>query len=295
MILLLFPSLFPFLLTSGESPTSTYDQIKVCGDLTIDELTFENTDIPYPDVWDYGLAATPTWTGNTILLMPFELNFDAGNFPTLDLPVTEWHILRRVTGDTQFTEIAVIPNDNTNIYYDTTASSDISYEYGVLASSNGTKSSGIISEAISINFFGWRLSSLDYNELTSTGTLYSFEVMNEMGAITPTQARTVHQNTFAPKPTIEYGAMQFRSGNLKTMPYSCNGEDIEIASNAQWNALYAFLTDKQTKILRNGSGQILYVDTSNPVQEYMNQITNSNSTNPNEQPYMISFDFIEVS
>jgi len=291
---LLFPSLFPFLLTSGESPTSTYDEIKAYGESTLDEWTFQNIDIPEADLWTYGQSATPTWQYNTILLMPFSNNFDAGNFPTNNNPVTAWYILRRETGSVQFEQIASIPNDNKNVYYDTTAISGVSYEYAVQASSYGTKGDGIISGGIMTNFFGWRLQSIDYNETTNTGTSYSFILMNESGSISPTQARTVHNTTYASKPTIEYGAMQYLSGNLKTMPYSDDCTN-EIASMAQYNLLYAFITDKTTKILKNGSGLTMYVDTFNPQLKYIDEITNNQATNPYEQPYYFTFDYVQIA
>ena len=113
---MLFPTLFPFLLTSGESDTTQYDLINVYGNLQIDEMKFDNTELSDAVLLEHGETTRPEFGINTILLMPFENNFDAGNFPTNDKPVTNWRILRRVFGTTQFTEIGLIVNNNTNIF-----------------------------------------------------------------------------------------------------------------------------------------------------------------------------------
>ena len=53
--------------------------------------------------------------------------------------------------------------------------------------------------------------------------------------------------------------------------------------------LKTFINNEETKILRNGSGQVMEVYTSNFNFKYYDQIVENN-----QQPYTITFEYIQV-
>lgn len=298
---MLFPSLFPFLLTSGEADTTTYDLIQAFGESSLDEWKFDNTVIEDSVLLQHGETTRPEFGINTIMLMPFENNLDAGNFPTNDKPVTHWRLLRRVFGTTQFYEIGLIENNNTNIFYDTSCAAQTSYEYAIQSVSNGTRGNAVITdaigeqgeplEAIEVSYFGWKLSSIDYNPDIPTGTIYSFIVGNETEDIPTNVARTEYTSSYAIFPTVEYGLSKYRTGGLTTMPYNCDAGVISFGGKVEREALEAFLTNGEPKILKNGEGLVIVCDVFNVSIKYMDELSNANYT----QPYTVSFQFMEIA
>lgn len=283
---------FPYFLFSGEQDAITYDTMQFCGDEVIDEFQFYKIIQDDSILSQHGKTVKPTWDSNTILLMSFENNLDAGNFPANNNPVTHWRILRRLPTDTEYTLIDTIPNVGTNTYYDTYSEAGVDYIYAVQAVSNGKIGEAVPAEVAQVGFWGWKLTSTSYNEETNTGTAYSFTIGNEADSIPMNRARTIYELNFSQFPKIEYGTSKYRSGSLSTIPYTCLTGDYDLARNITREELEAFMLDRQPKILKNGSGLTMVVDISEYSFQYMNEITTPNT---NEQPFTLSFSYVEIA
>lgn len=297
---MLFPSLFPFLLTSGEADTTTYDLIQAFGESYLDEWKFDNIVIEDSVLLQHGETTRPEFGINTIMLMPFENNLDAGNFPTNDKPVTHWRLLRRVFGTTQFYELGIIVNDNTNIFYDTSVKANEKVEYAIQSVSNGTRGNAVVTEAIGeqgepleaieVSYFGWKLSSIDYNPDIPIGTVYSFVVGNETEDIRNVIARTSYESAYSKFVKVERGVSEYHEGSMTTMPFDCQSGLFVFGNYNSRKALEAFLNDGEPKILKNGSGDVYVVDVFDVSIKLDDILCNPDYT----QPYTVSFSWIEI-
>lgn len=299
--MLLFKNPIPLILTSGQSSNVSCDLFQINGELTLDEIQVRNSVMSWTDLMKHGSTSVPSWDMPTTMLGHFEGFLDAGNFPQGDKPVTGWRVLRRLYGTTQFYPIGWINDLSANIFYDITASANVKYEYAVQSESNGTYGNAVITqpigpdgepiEVISVDFFGWRLTSLDYVPDPITGTSYTFIVGNEIDDIGTNKARTEHTSSFAIFPKVEYGETKYRTGSLTTMPFDCVAGTYAFGKNSTRVALEAFLNNEEPKILKNGSGLCMVVDTFDVSIRYLTEVANDDYS----QPYTVSFSFIEVA
>jgi len=280
--------------TSIPARESDFDFIEMCGSFEVDELVGLNTELSETEVFEDFLVER-TFDAFTIFLGHFEDNLQFGNFDSGGLPITQWNILRRVVGETNYTLIATVDNTAISRYFDVRAQSGINYEYAVQSVASGTAGNLVESEEVSMSFYGWSLQSLDYNPDTNTGTIYIFDVENNSDAINLIVGRTQFNN-FSQKPKILRGVQRYSEGGLTTFPLTCNGTSVVEPNLATLSLLNAFIEDGNVKILKNGSGELYYVDTTGFSHKYRDILTNqaSTNTNPNAQPYDISFNWVEV-
>lgn len=285
--------------TSGLPARSSYDEIQICntgtGTPTFDEMHFYNIEKTATELINDALSSQPTFDDDTILLMHFDNDLDAGNFPTLGLAVTDWRVLKREQGETSFIFLTEIPNDSNNTYYDIRGESGSTTEYAIQSVSNGTRGGVVVSEAISLSFYGWILTSTDYNEIDEIGEAYKFFVETESSAINIEKDRSVYR-TYSTFPKVSYGEQEYRVGAITGFPITEDENGcITPMGNADKKALEAFLRNKEIKILRDGSGDVYAVDIETDSIKYFDNLTNSEfSTNENEQPFMATFNWIEV-
>jgi hypothetical protein len=204
-------------------------------------------------------------------------------------------LLRRIFGTTQFTEIGQIPNNNVNVFVDAKAASGVIYEYAIQSVSNGTRGQAVITqpigsqgeplEAISVSFFGWILQSLD--GLTS----YSFIVENETDSIETVIARTEYSSVYSQFIKVERGNLKYHKGGIKTRPYDCINNSFVFGNHASKVALETFLMDGQTKIMKNGSGDVYVVDIYDVSVKFDDILVNADLT----QPYTATFKWVEIA
>jgi len=280
------------LLQSAIPPTeSDFDFFEMCGSFDLDELNGLNTLLTETEIFD--LVTEQEFGTLTMFLGHFEDSLNLGNFQQGDLPITHWNILRREVGTTSFTLLATLPNTAVTNYLDIRAQSGQEYEYAGQSVSNGIKGQLLISEEVSMDFWGWSLTSLDYDAETSTGTQYIFDVEINSDSINLNRSRAEFDN-FSKYKQISRGKQSFDSGGLTTFPLTCNNDSIIEPNNAILNELKNFIENGEEKILKNGSGQQWLVDTHTFNWKYRDLLTNNFTANKNEQPYDVSFDWLEI-
>lgn len=293
-----FPTTFPTVFASGEPSESLYGRLDWIGESDVDEAQFFNTLQTDQYLFDRGDTSQPLWVDEiTILLMPFDNTLDAGNFPTLGNPVLNWRIYRRLSGTSQFTFIEEIPNLSNNTYYDTRTSAGVEYEYGIQSvAQDGTRGGILVSGVIVVSEWGYRLSSIDYNEELATGTSYLFDVEINTDPVSTSSDRTVHE-TYSTYPKIVRGNRKYEFGGLSLVPKICVDNDAQIAPLSLVEDLYDFLTDGEPKILANGSGEtwVVDIDDSNLNRKYFDLLTNTNTGNNNEQPQSFALKWIQIA
>lgn len=261
---------------SAIPPDVSYDTIKIYGEAYIDELAVSNI-----DCGDLNSKAQIEWETYRILLAHFDNSLEAGNFTNSDLPITKWRVKRRKVGETLFKQLAEIPKiDGISFYIDNTAKSGVSYEYAIFAVSNELESNPIRGIAMT-EFFGWILSN------TSGTTSYLFDVEVTTDSISVVKKFHTYENNTT-YPVISSHQQKYKQGSITTIPYEYNN-DVFTVDNTILNALETFINNEETKILRNGSGQVMEVYTSNFNFKYYDQIVEDN-----QQPYTITFEFIQV-
>lgn len=291
---MIFSTTFPTVFASGEPELQVYGQLIMRGESIIDEVEFFNKALEDSYLYDRGKTERPLWIDeDTILLMPFENTLDAGNFPTLGNPVLKWRIYRRKAGETSFVFLEEIDNTSANTYYDVRSKSNISYEYGIQSvAEDGTRGGILVSEEISVAEWGWRLSSIDYNEELEIGVSYLFDVELNSNPISTNRDRTKYE-TYSKNPKIVRGIRNYRTGGITFMPKRCVGETVTIAPHDLVEELYEFLTNGEIKALANGSGDtfIIDIDDNTVSIDYQDRLTNPNGT---EQPLIVSFNWDEV-
>ncbi len=280
-------------LESAIPPTNeNFDFLEMCGNFTVDELQVLNTVLTQAEILD--MTTEQVFGTFHILLAHFENDLEGGNFSSGGLTVTNWNILRRLVGETNYTLIATVPATTVTQYLDIRARSGSEYEYAVQSVSSGTAGNLVESEAVSMSFWGWSVQSLDYDGL-GNGTIYFFDTEINSDSFKLNRARTKIE-THSQYPKIYKGLSKYHSGGLKFFPVSCNGDQIVEPNLATLNALRDFVEDDQAKILKNGTGEAFLVDTFDFNYKYRDILTNQQVTNnnPNSQPYDITFKVDEI-
>jgi hypothetical protein len=263
---------------SAIPPKKSYSKIKILGESYVDELHVQDKEISNTDI--VNTTVQVSWGTDTILLAHFDNNLEAGNYTNSNLPITSWRIVRRKFGNLLYDTLAEIANDGTTSYVDFKPSSNVNYEYGIQAISDGTTGNIIVGE-MSMSFFGWKIHSQD--NLTS----FSFDMEIDTDSIQVNTDR--HQfNTYSQYPTISRGKQKFLSGRITAMPYEVINNDIEVTNNVL-ESLKEFIENGQPKILKNGSGQTMLCDCFNFNYKYRDKLENNG-----QQPYTISFDFVQI-
>lgn len=267
------------IITTAIPPKTTYNKVKILGESYVDEMHIQNVELTDIEVINSTLQFQ--WGNNTIFLAHFDNNLEAGNFINSDMPITHWRISRRKVGESLFTQLAEMVNDGTTYYIDYKASSLTDYEYAIQALSNGIAGNMILGE-MTMSFYGWMLVSQD----GLTSFTFDMEVNTDNIQIN----RDRHQfDTYAQYPVISRGKQKFVSGKIECMPYEIINNNIEITNNVL-ESLEAFVENGQPKILKNGSGKIFLCDTFNFSYKYKDEVTQENG----EQPYTISFEYVEI-
>jgi hypothetical protein len=283
----------PCLLTSGQDTLESYDKVEYMGEAIYDEIQTYGIIKLMSELFDHAKTAEAVWDDDTILLDKFNNNLDGGNFPTNGNPVTNWRILRRRVGETEYILLATITNLGINSFYDIYAEAGIEYEYAIQSVSSGTRGDIINSEVVSVTFWGWIIQDEDYNPLNQIGQ--SFQIFTELN-VSPIKnvgdrAKYLNYNQF---PTIRNGIRKYWEGSVGGMLIESENNVCVLGSNSLRERFVDFLLDTKRKVLKNGSGltMIVSIDPSTVVFDY-----DKLKTNPgvNEQPFAIEFSYDEVA
>jgi len=267
-----------------------FDYLEMCGNFTVDELQILNKVLTIEELKDQ--TGEQVFGTFHILLAHFEDNLKGGNFDSGGLTITSWNILRKKEGEASYTLIANVSATAPSEYLDIRAASGQDYRYAVQAVASGTAGDLVESEVVSMSFHGWSLQSLDYDGL-GNGTIYVFDTEISSDSLKVNMDRTRVETHFK-YPKTYYGELEYINGGLKTMPISCNEEQIVEPNSAILGAIKSFINDKNEKILKNGSGEVYRVSTHEFSWKYRDILTNHNDANPNSQPFDINFKFDEV-
>lgn len=270
---------------------SDFDFVELCGNFVLDELEVLTRILSETEIFERNTEQD--FTNFHILLSHFENSLQGGNFASA-IEVTDWNILRREEGELNYTLITTVPNTAVTRYLDIRASSGQNYEYAVQAVSNGTQGNLVESEVVSMSFWGWSLQSLDYDG-EGNGTIFFFDTEINTDTIRLNRARNEIE-TFSQFKKVYRGAGRYRSGGITAFPIECNGENIVEPSTDILNRLDTFIEDGNNKILKNGSGLTLLVDTHDFSWKYRDRLTNQQQglANTNSQPYDITFKVLEI-
>jgi hypothetical protein len=266
-----------------------YDKVSLIGSGVFDAVHVKNKLLSDDDILD--LDTVEYFGTDSVFLANFEGNFEAGNYSSFSKPITKWRIRRRKFG--RFTpvllsEFAVSSTE----YIDYLQANRTNYEYQVSpVSDDGTEGAPIITINQS-DFFGWYLCSLD-NE-----TIYKFDLNIESDSIVLNMDTKLFEG-FTKYPIMRQGKRKFHSGGLRTMPYRISvgglsgwyempyGSSGEMEINNELLRLVEeFISNGETKLLKNTSGDIFKVQTSDFTYQYMDTIS--------EQPYTINFRWTQV-
>jgi hypothetical protein len=267
----------------------SYNKVSLIGNGIFDAVHVKNAILSDSDIIELNTAET--FGTQTVFLANFEGNLEAGNYTTVSKPITKWRIRRRRLGD--FSNTILDDLDVTTVTYtDYLQANRTNYEYQVSpVSDDGTEGAPIISINQS-DFFGWYLCSLD-NE-----TIYKFDMNIESDSIVLNMDTKLFEG-FTEYPVMRKGKRKYRSGGLRTIPYRISvgglagwyetpyGSSGEMEINNELLRLVEdFISNGEPKILKNTSGDIFKVQTNGFSYQYMDTIS--------EQPYTISFQWVQV-
>lgn len=272
----LFP-LTPITSVLPAKPTITTVQFK--GHATYDGIHAQNTEIA--DGTILGVSTQETWDNDTTqYLATFDNStLNVGNYPVTASAITSYKIHRRKTGELQSKYIGqvLVSSGDTSIN-DYTAKNNQEYIYSVLPIYASGANGLIDYDTITNNFFGWFLADND-NTLS-----YRFNWEVNSNTINLNEDFAISEN-YTQRPTVSRGARKYISGTLEARPYELvNG--LPEVSLELLEELRDFISNGEDKYLKNPMGSIWKVQTSKFNYKIDDKIA--------LQPYVISFDFVEV-
>lgn len=252
-----------------------YNTILFEGECYLDDFQLKKVELSDTEI--EGITTARTWDINTLLLAKFEDNVEAGNLVNSGLPITKWVIRRKGDNESLSTLLAEVDYSLTNTtYVDYTPSNNVEYTYTLYAKSGDTEGLGL--EVLSMaDFFGWILTD-------NNGTSYNFDMEVDSENIQTVQDMKVYDG-YNEKSTVRFGNRNYKTGSLKTIPYTINGNDITIDYNLL-TEIETFINNKQAKTLKHSSGMTLNVVTHDFSVKYFDKIQS--------QPYTINFKWMEV-
>jgi len=256
-------------------PKRTYNKVALLGPAEFDSVHIRNQVLTNQQIIDSNQAET--FDTHTIFLANFEDTLAAGNYVSLENPIVKWRVKRKLLGNFKPIVLQELDAEQTS-YVDFTQSNKREYEYQVIPiTADGTEGSPLTT-LTSSDFFGWFLCD-EHNT-----TVYKFDLNVVTDAIVFTTDVSLFEG-YTKYPIQREGKRRYHSGSLTTVPYSYRDSEIRI-DNSMLREIEEFITDGKTKILKNSSGDVFKVQTSEFSYQYMDTTI--------EQAYTISFKWIEV-
>lgn len=208
-------------------------------------------------------------------------NLNAGSVNSLSDPIVSYKIYKRKVGDSLYTYLTeVLDGTYVTTYKDYTSKNNQTYEY-ILSPIDST---GIVEYNNNVygthDFFGWFLSDMDNT------ICYKFDMELNVDDIKRNEDVKIYEN-YTEMAVLSYGKRKYISSRINTMPYSISidGESYEVNLDTL-ETLRDFINDGEPKYLRNTKGEVWKVATKTFSYKYMDKLS--------EQPYSVSFEFIQV-
>ena len=244
------------------------------GDTIIDNVHSINSELPREE-----LIAIPQekqlWRDSeTNFLSNFENKLKGGNIENENIPITNWVLKRRIKGEPIYIPLGTFPVETVR-FADWTAANDTEYEYSVHALSDTIESSETIRSG-KMNFEGWNLIDKDH--------CFMFYIETKSGDIQVNEDLTVNEN-YTRYPTVIKGHRNYKSGRIQSMPMKYIGDEYKSVLK-ELEAIEEFVNNCKIKMLKNPKGEVWWVKTSGFSYRYREEFV--------ENPYVISFDWIEV-
>lgn len=265
-----------------------YDKVNLMGNGVFDAVHLRKRVLSEQEVLD--IETKEIYGIDSIFVANFEGNLEAGNYTSLSKPISKWRVRRKKVGSFTPNLLKDLDVSNTS-YIDYLQANRTSYEYQISpVSSDGTEGVPLLTITES-DFFGWFLCSIDNQ------TVYKFDMSIESESIALNMDRKLFEG-FTKYPVTRTGKRKYHSGGLKTMPYKFHKGGIyewyalpySVAHNRTDNDLLRevedFISNGEPKILKNTSGDLFKVQTSEFSYQYMDVY--------DEQPYTIDFKWTQV-
>jgi hypothetical protein len=256
-------------------PKRSYDKVSLVGQGVFDGFHLRNTAMTNQDVLN--ITTEEIFGTYTVFLANFENTLSAGNYISLQDPIVSWRIKRNLIGKFTPSTLAELSASKTT-YIDATQANRKSYEYQVVPITAAGKEGSPLTTIAESDFYGWFLSD-EHGE-----KVYKFDMNIESESITLNTDIKLFEG-YTQFPIQRSGKRKYRSGGLSTMPYSYNGSELSF-TNETLREIESFISDEKDKILKNTSGDIFKVQTSEFSYQYMDTI--------DVQPYTINFKWVQV-
>lgn len=256
-------------------PKRTYDRVNIKGVVAFDGLHLRNKELTNQEVLD--IVTEETFGSFTIFLANFEDTLAAGNYASVNDPIVKWKVMRRPVSSFAPILLNELGADQTT-YVDYTQANHKNYEYQVIPITTTGKEGSPLTSIAQSDFYGWFLTDEDSTKI------YKFDMEIESESIALNVDIKLFEG-YSQFPIQRTGKRKYRTGGLSTIPYTYNGASVHFTSDTL-REIEAFISDGTTKILKNTSGDLFRVQTSDFSYKYMDNVQ--------VQPYTISFKWTQV-
>lgn len=232
------------------------------------DFGYSSTKIVYDQVWD---------TNYTTFLANFEDTLESGNITG---SIAGWRLKRKASDVSLYENVADFLTSETS-HTDYLPRNNIDYAYIVFSLDSDDNESLGIEGIDSVNFYGWIL--------TDNTNTYKFDMGWDglsTGEISSNKDSHVYEN-YTKYPVVSFGVRNYRMGSIQSIPYSYNSTTFQhVIDESLRKEIIDFLNDGNEKWLKNTSGDILKIITSNSQYKYSDKIFS--------QPFEIQFEWTEV-
>ncbi len=260
---------------------SDYSSIKFTGKILLDNINAQNTSLTLSQMNSISFINAQLWQVKTNWLANYENTLQAGNIDNA-VTITGWRLKRRRPQDSIFETIGDF-SKTTRGYVDHTVINNQEYIYAVYSLSSDGEGLGLEGQA-TVNFFGWYIVDI------ASGDWFKFDA-GFGGIKTDDIAITINKyvySNFSQFPVVSKGLQRWRSSEITAVPYVFDSTlNTFTVDETIYKQVESLLNNKKMKILKNSSGQLMYVDTTLTSYKYEDPI--------GLQPYSVSFNWIEIS
>jgi len=266
---------------SNTDVVADYNSIKITGKMLVDNVNAQNTSLTLSEMNNIPFTSAQLWQVKTNWLANYENTLEAGNINNA-VSITGWRLKRRRPQDSIFETIGDF-SKTTRDYIDHTVINNQEYIYAVYSLSSNGEGLGLEGQA-TVNFFGWYVVDI------TSGEWFKFDA-GFGGIKTDDVAMTINKyvySNFSQFPVVSKGLQRWRSSKITAVPYVFDSIlNTFTVDEVIYKQVETLLNNKKMKILKNSSGQLIYVDTTLTGYKYEDPI--------GLMPYSISFDWIEIS
>ena len=266
----------------SDVPTpSVYENIKLFGGSTVDDLHGETYIYTDAQIAELILTDTPEWLVNTFILAHFDNDLQAGNITSLPTPIEKWLVLRKSKSDSKFTKIDEIDAENYT-YVDRLAKSNDEYTYQLIPKAGETLGEPLQTLPIETDFKKVVL----IDPTTDLGFSFCYDLrMSEIGVeedVSFTDTRGKFQ-------TYQKGLKHVHVGTIGTLANSNSITENEIVQDIEFlKGVESFITNGNEKIIKFPKGLTYRVVTHNYSMTKKQSVNSSGDT-----MYVINFEYRE--